>query len=122
MADNNTTSIFQLLRNLNISGIMKLAQKVDLGKLIEKVNKMSESDLRKMMKMLDRGSTDREPPPVDGDFYDLSAKLAPEEREIQLKVREFMETEVEPIANEYWQKAEFPVHLIPKMGNSIFVD
>lgn len=122
MADNNKTSIFQLLRNLNISGIMKLAQKVDLGKLIEKVNKMSESDLRKMMKMLDRASTDREPPPVDGDFYDLSAKLAPEEREIQLKVREFMETEVEPIANEYWQKAEFPVHLIPKMGNSIFVD
>lgn len=116
MADDNKKSIFQLLKNLNISGIMKLAQKVDLGKLIEKVNKMSESDLKKMMKMLDRGSADREPPPVDGDFYDLSAKLSPEEREIQLKVREFMETEVEPIANEYWQKAEFPVHLIPKMG------
>lgn len=116
MADDNKTSIFQLLKNLNISGIMKLAQKVDLGKLIEKVNKMSESDLKKMMKVLDRGSADREPPPVDGDFYDLSAKLSPEEREIQLKVREFMETEVEPIANEYWQKAEFPVHLIPKMG------
>ena len=69
-----------------------------------------------MMKMLDKGSADREPPPIDGDFYDLSAKLSPEEREIQLKVRDFMETHVEPIANEYWQKAEFPMHLIPKMG------
>ncbi|MCW9706931.1 acyl-CoA dehydrogenase family protein [Fodinibius salsisoli] len=116
MADDNKTSIFQLFRNLNISGIIKLAQKVDLGKLIAKVNKMSESDLKKMMKMLDGGSADREPPPVDGDFYDLSDKLSPEERAIQLKVREFMETEVDPIANEYWQKAEFPVHLIPKMG------
>lgn len=116
MADDNKTSIFQLLRNLNISGIIKLAQKVDLGKLISKVNKMSESDLKKMMKMLDGGSSDREPPPVDGDFYDLSAKLSPQEREIQLKVRDFMESEVEPIANEYWQKAEFPVHLIPKMA------
>lgn len=116
MATENKTSIFQLLKNLNISGIIKLAQKVDLGKLINKVNKMSESDLQKMMKMLDGGNADREPPPVDGDFYDLSAKLSPEEREIQLKVRNFMETEVEPIANEYWQKAEFPVHLIPKMA------
>ncbi len=116
MSDKNNTSIFGLLKNLNVSGIMKLARKVDLGKLISKVNQMSESDLNKMMKMLDKGSADREPPPIDGDFYDLSAKLSPEEREIQLKVRDFMETHVEPIANEYWQKAEFPMHLIPKMG------
>src|SRR5699024_11182878 len=54
--------------------------------------------------------------PIDGDFYDLSDKLSPEERAIQLKVREFMETEVEPITNEYWQKAQFPKHLIPKMA------
>lgn len=116
MSDKNNTSIFGLLKNLNVSGIMKLARKVDLGKLISKVNQMSESDLNKMMKMLDKGPADREPPPIEGDFYDLSAKLSPEEREIQLKVRDFMETHVEPIANEYWQKAEFPMHLIPKMG------
>lgn len=116
MASSDKSSIFSILRNLNISGLLKLAQKVDLGKLISKVNKMSESDLKKMMKMMDGGSADREPPPVDGDFYDLSAKLTPEEREIQLKVRDFMETEVEPITNEYWQKAEFPMHIIPKMA------
>ena len=116
MSDNNKTSIFQLLKNIDIGGIIKLAQKVDLAKLISKVNQMSESDLNKMMKMMDGGGADREPPPIDGDFYDLSDKLSPEERKIQLKVREFMETEVEPIANEYWQKAEFPKHLIPKMG------
>lgn len=116
MSDDNKTSIFQVLKNLNISGIIKLAQKVDLGKLISKVNQMSESDLKKMMKMMDGGGADREAPPIDGDFYDLSDKLSPEERKVQLKVREFMETEVEPIANEYWQKAEFPKHLIPKMA------
>merc|ERR1711974_125050 len=55
-------------------------------------------------------------PPIDGDFYDLSLKLTPEQREIQLKVRNFMEDEVRPIANEYWKKAEFPQQIIPKLA------
>jgi glutaryl-CoA dehydrogenase len=33
-----------------------------------------------------------------------------------MKVRSFMETEVEPIANHYWNKAEFPMDIIPKMA------
>src|SRR5699024_8694973 len=116
MSEGTKTSWLKLLKNIDIGGIVKMAQKVDMGKLISKVTEMSESDLKKMMKMLDGGGADREPPPIDGDFYDLSDKLSPEERAIQLKVREFMETEVEPITNEYWQKAQFPKHLIPKMA------
>src|SRR5690606_38598192 len=52
---------------------------------------------------------------INGHFYELGSILNPEEREIQLKVREFMNREIRPIANEYWNRAEFPHHIIPKM-------
>ena len=32
-----------------------------------------------------------------------------------MKVRQFMETEVQPVINDYWERGEFPHELIPKM-------
>ena len=55
-------------------------------------------------------------PPIDGDFYDLDLKLTQEQRAIQMRVRNFMQEEVEPIANEYWKKAQFPMEIIPKLA------
>src|SRR5260221_6885070 len=49
------------------------------------------------------------------DFYGLDDLLTPDEREIRYRVREFMRTEVEPIINPYWERAEFPMELIPKI-------
>lgn len=80
------------------------------------VSQMSESDLSKMMGMLKGGAKPKEIPAVNGDFYELGKTLNPKEREIQLKVREFMEREIKPIANDYWNRAEFPMHIIPKMA------
>ena len=54
-------------------------------------------------------------PEIDGDFYDVLDYVDPEEKPTVLKVRKFMQTEVEPIANEYWLKGEFPFDLIDKM-------
>lgn len=54
-------------------------------------------------------------PEIDGDFYDVLDYVDPEEKPVVLKVRKFMQTEVEPIANEYWLKGEFPFELIDKM-------
>lgn len=70
------------------------------------------------MKMMDGGGKGkREAPPVDGDFYNLSHTLIKrEERELQLRVRHFMETEVKPIVNKYWLEAEFPFEIIPKLA------
>lgn len=42
--------------------------------------------------------------------------LSPEDRALQLKVREFMEQEVQPIVNEHWLKAEFPFELLPRLA------
>ncbi len=51
-------------------------------------------------------------PPINADFYDIQHLLPEADRKILAQVREFMLAEVQPIANEYWSKAEFPFHII----------
>jgi glutaryl-CoA dehydrogenase len=53
-------------------------------------------------------------PEADGDFYLLSNTLSKEDNELRLKVRAFMETEVQPIINDFWSRDEFPFELLPK--------
>lgn len=52
-------------------------------------------------------------PPVD--FYGLDELLTPEEREVRDRVRQFVDSEVVPIIAPYWERAEFPQQLIPKL-------
>ncbi|KAL6604051.1 hypothetical protein ACP70R_044412 [Stipagrostis hirtigluma subsp. patula] len=51
------------------------------------------------------------------DYYQLDELLTEHEKECQAKVRQFMEKEVAPIIRQYWETAEFPFHLIPKLGS-----
>ncbi len=53
-------------------------------------------------------------PVADGDFYQLARTLSAEDNDLRLKVREFMEREVQPIINDYWERDEFPFELLPK--------
>lgn len=46
------------------------------------------------------------------DFFGFGDLLSPAEQEILARVREFLRSEVDPIANEYWARAEFPFQLI----------
>lgn len=55
-------------------------------------------------------------PPINGDLYDIESALTPDERDILLRWRAFMRSEVAPIINDYWERGEFPMHLIPKLG------
>ncbi|KAH9625455.1 hypothetical protein KSS87_007564 [Heliosperma pusillum] len=55
-------------------------------------------------------------PPCTSDYYQFDDLLSAEERAVRLKVRECMEKEVAPIMAEYWEKAEFPFQIIPKLG------
>ncbi|MCX7513028.1 acyl-CoA dehydrogenase family protein [Frateuria hangzhouensis] len=54
-------------------------------------------------------------PEADGDFYLFSRVLSEEENRIRLKVRAFMEQEVQPIIDAYWERDEFPFQLLPKL-------
>ncbi|KAK7349828.1 hypothetical protein VNO77_07561 [Canavalia gladiata] len=60
-------------------------------------------------------------PPCASDYFQLDDLLTPEEQAIRKKVRECMEKEIAPIMTEYWEKAKFPFHVIPKLGALGFV-
>jgi glutaryl-CoA dehydrogenase len=53
--------------------------------------------------------------PID-DYYLLDEILSEEERAIRDRVRTFGDREVLPIINDYWERAEFPFELIPKLA------
>jgi glutaryl-CoA dehydrogenase len=111
------SEIRNLLKNIDIAALSTLSKKVDLNQLMGVVSKMSDEDLGKMLKFMQAGSGKKMAPPVvNGDFYELTDTLQPEEKQVQLKVREFMETEIKPIANHYWNNAQFPMHIIPLMA------
>lgn len=111
------STIKSLLKNIDLQKVQQLSKKVDLNEMMGAISSMSEEDLGQMMKMLKRGSKKkRELPEINGDFYELGTTLSQDEQEILLKVREFMNREIKPIANDYWNRAEFPHHIIPKMA------
>lgn len=110
---------FRLMNEIDLDALSELSKKVDLSEVMKTVGELDDRQLEGLMKMLKhkRGKKGQHKlPPIDGDFYNLSLKLTPKQRELQLKIRNFMEDEVRPIANEYWNKAEFPFEIIPKMA------
>jgi glutaryl-CoA dehydrogenase len=50
------------------------------------------------------------------DFYLMDELLTDEERRVRDTVRQFCDQEVIPIINDYWERAEFPFDLIPKLA------
>ncbi|MDX6294075.1 MAG: glutaryl-CoA dehydrogenase, partial [Kribbellaceae bacterium] len=60
-------------------------------------------------------------PPVLGgpehtDYYLLNDLLDDEQQALRRKVRDFMDQEVIPVINPYWERAEFPFELVPKLA------
>jgi glutaryl-CoA dehydrogenase len=49
---------------------------------------------------------------LTGDFYGFEELLSDDERAILHRVREFLRTEVAPVVNDYWARAEFPTELV----------
>lgn len=113
-AFSNLKNIIHLLKSVDLEQLNKISQKVDLPLLMENFSKLDDKQLQGMMKMLNPNKKQKELPPIDGDFYDVFHTLTPDQRELQLKVRAFMEKEVRPIVNDYWLRDQFPFELIPK--------
>ncbi|WMT58328.1 acyl-CoA dehydrogenase family protein [Truepera radiovictrix] len=113
MALKDMGKVMALASKIDMAKVAKLSEKVDLNELLGLVSNMDEKTLKQMMKLA-APKTPKAPPEINGDFYDIGALLTPRQREIQLRVRAFMEREVEPIINDYWQRDEFPKELIGK--------
>jgi len=54
--------------------------------------------------------------PRGTDYYLLAELLTDAEREIRDRVRNFVDTQVLPIINDYWERAQFPFELVPKIA------
>lgn len=52
----------------------------------------------------------------DHDIYLLDDRLTEEELAIQAKVRQFVNNDLKPVINGYWERAEFPHELVPKIA------
>jgi glutaryl-CoA dehydrogenase len=50
------------------------------------------------------------------DFFDFESLLSVQEQRKLQEVREFLASEVAPYAKDWWDKAEFPTHILPKLG------
>ncbi|CAI6003213.1 unnamed protein product [Closterium sp. NIES-65] len=55
-------------------------------------------------------------PPSKSDYFGLNDLLTPDQQALRLRVREFMERVVAPVAPAYWEKAEFPHELVPQFA------
>src|SRR5690606_10468367 len=106
---------FRLLKQIDFDQLNKLSEKVDLPKALAGFSNLDDNQLSALMKMLQsEGKAPKELPEINGDFYEIHLRLTEEQRAIQLKVRNFMETEIKPLVNEYWLKDEFPIEILPK--------
>ena len=55
------------------------------------------------------------------DFYNITELLTEEEIMIQRTAFEFVQTEFMPLVNEHYEKATFPLELVPKLGEMGFM-
>lgn len=59
---------------------------------------------------------DQERAAAASDYYLLDEQLSDQERAIRDRVRAFGQQEVLPVINDYWERAEFPFELVPKLA------
>ena len=106
--------LMQLASKIDLDKVARLSEKVDLGELMSLVSAMDEATILRMTKMLKTSANGqpKEPPVPNGDFYDFAATLTEEQRALAAEVRAFMESDVRPVINDYWQRDETPRDLL----------
>lgn len=50
--------------------------------------------------------------PLSSDFYGYENSLSAQEKDLIVRLREYLEAEVRPIVNDHWARAEFPMKLV----------
>ncbi len=108
---------YSLYKQIDLGQLERLAAKVNLPEVMNSIGHMDDKQLHQVVKMLTHTTgRHKELPPIDGDFYHISHLLTQEERALQLKVRDFMESEIKPLVNDYWLRGDFPFDIIPKLA------
>lgn len=53
---------------------------------------------------------------VNSDYFLLDDELTPKERWLRDRVRSYVESEILPVINDYWERAEFPSGVLPGLA------
>ncbi|WP_336716627.1 acyl-CoA dehydrogenase family protein [Arthrobacter sp. USHLN218] len=53
---------------------------------------------------------------INSDFLNVDQWLTADDRALVRRVRAFIDDQVLPVINEYWEKADFPYELVPELG------
>jgi len=112
-----------MLDKIDLAKAMEVAKRVDLNQLMDVVLQTPPEMLQMLIKQAGggngapkgNGATTKHLPAVNSDFYEMSSMLSEEDNAIRLKVRKFMEEEINPIANDFWGRDEFPHEIVPKL-------
>src|SRR5690606_7597874 len=105
-----------LIQSIDLDALQKLNENLHLNQLMTSVSSANDHQLKSIGHLMKSANKKHQVPRIDADFYDISDRLTVEEREIQLKVRAFMEKEVAPLVNEHWLHDSFPHEIIPKIA------
>jgi glutaryl-CoA dehydrogenase len=54
--------------------------------------------------------------PLGSDFFGYESLLSEEEQSALARIRDYLEADVRPIVNGYWERAEFPTEVIKPLG------
>ena len=89
---------------------------IDLDQLAEMLGGMDDRTLATVTKSLERAGKDvassYRPPEPNGDYYDIDGLISEAQRQKMAEVREFMETEVEPVINDAWLGDRTPLEVL----------
>lgn len=109
----DSSALMELLARINPEQLAIVTQKIDLPRLIHAAAQLDDASLSQLSKLL-QGKQGKKPAPVpeSSDFYQLDSSLSSHQHELQLRVRAFMEQQVEPIIADYWSRDTFPRQLI----------
>ncbi|MET0304195.1 MAG: acyl-CoA dehydrogenase family protein [Microbacteriaceae bacterium] len=55
--------------------------------------------------------------PIPSDFYGFSSQLTDQEKDLLTRLRHYLETEVRPIVNDHWARAEFPMQVVKPLAD-----
>jgi glutaryl-CoA dehydrogenase len=55
--------------------------------------------------------------PIPSDFYGFENALADREKETLARLRHYLETEVKPVVNDHWARAEFPMFVVKGLAD-----
>ena len=55
--------------------------------------------------------------PLASDFYSYETLLSDQEKAVIANLREWLESEVRPVMNGYWERAEFPTQFVKPLAD-----